>query len=174
MRTQHSGSDVFKGMVVGAVAGIMASFAMTRFHVAVSGPGLTGSEEPQSMKPVGGGDDAAMKAADVAVQATTGEPLTRREKREIGGPAAHYAFGALAGAVYGLMRELTPNARCRNGGVFGSMMWVGADQLLLPLVGLSPWPLSAYPASTNFQHLMSHLVYGEATEKAYDALRRVV
>lgn len=158
----------------GALAGIAASFVMTRYHVALSGRGLSGAEEPQSMKPVEGRDDAAMKSADLVSQATTGEPLTREEKKEVGGPLAHYAFGATVGAIYGAMAELTPQSPLLRGDRFGSAVWAGADQLTLPLVGLSPWPLKAYPASTNFQHWTSHLVYGMTTMLTYRLLRRAI
>lgn len=144
---------------------------MTRFHVALSGRGLTGAEEPQSNKPVNAEDDAAMKTADLVAQSTTGRQLSPREKKEVGGPAAHYAFGAAAGALFGAIQELAPRSVFARGGPFGAAVWVGADQIALPLAGLSPWPLKAYPASTNIQHLMSHLVYGWATAEAFNAMR---
>jgi uncharacterized membrane protein YagU involved in acid resistance len=174
MNTHASKTDLCKAMFAGAVAGIVASAAMTRFHVALSGRGLTGSEEPQSMKPVGGGDDVAMRVADLTAEATTGGRLTREEKTEVGGPLAHYAFGAGVGAIYGLMCELTPDAPCTRGAIFGPSVWAGADQLALPLVGLTPWPLKAYPPATNLQHLASHVVYGIATAQAYAAIRRAL
>jgi uncharacterized membrane protein YagU involved in acid resistance len=164
-------------MLAGTLAGLAASFVMTRFHVALNGRGITGSEEPQSNKPVEGRDDAAMKSADVAAQAATGRALTRYEKTEIGGPAAHYVLGAAAGAVYGAVRELnreSPESPLANGGRFGTSLWVIADQLGLPLSGLSPWPLTAYPATTNLQHLVSHLVYGWTTALTYPVLRRAM
>lgn len=158
-------------MLAGAVAGLIGSFAMTRFHVALSGRGLTGAEEPQSNKPVDGQDDAAMKTADVVAQSTAGRPLSQTEKKEVGGPAAHYAFGAAAGAVYGALRELFPRSSFARGGPYGAAVWVAADQLALPLIGLSPWPLKTYPPSTNLQHLMSHLVFGWSTAEAYRVIR---
>jgi uncharacterized membrane protein YagU involved in acid resistance len=169
---ETSASDLYKGIVAGTLAGLAASFVMTRFHVALSGRGITGAEEPQSKKPVEGQDDAAMKSADVVAQTTTGRALTRHEKTEIGGPAAHYAFGAAAGAVYGAIREMNPDSPLAHGGRFGTAVWVVADQLGLPLAGLSPWPLHAYPATTNLQHLTSHLVYGWTTALTYSVLRR--
>src|SRR5687768_6909683 len=95
--------NVWKGAVAGAAAGLVASWIMTRFHVALSGRGVTGSETPQSNKPVEGGDDAAMKAADEAARLALDRSLSRREKTEVGGPAAHYVFGAAAGAMYGML-----------------------------------------------------------------------
>jgi hypothetical protein len=165
-------STVWKGAVAGIAAGLIGSWAMTRFQVAVSGRGLTGSENPQSNKPVDGRDDATMKAADLTAQATIGRPLKRWEKTEIGGPAAHYAFGAAAGALYGITREAAPGSSLSRGGPFGAALWIAADQVGLPMTGLSPQPLSAFPLSTNLQHLVAHLVYGITTSLSYAAIRK--
>ena len=162
---------VWKGAVAGAVAGLAASWVMTRFQVALSGRGLSGSENPQSNKPVEGRDDAAMKAANEASKVALDRELTREEKTEVGGPLAHYALGVTAGAFYGAMRE---TAHAPGGAAFGAELWVVADQLGLPLVGLSPWPLKAYPASTNAQHLAAHLVYGLTTAIVYRTVRRAL
>lgn len=162
---------VWKGAVAGAVAGIAASWVMTRFHVTLSGRGLTGSEEPQSNKPVEGRDDAAMKVANETAKVVLDRNLTRAEKTEVGGPLAHYAFGAAAGAFYGVLRE---TQHAPGGAAFGAELWVVADQLGLPMAGLSPWPLEAYPASTNAQHFAAHLVYGLTTGLVYSAVRRTL
>jgi uncharacterized membrane protein YagU involved in acid resistance len=161
-------------MLAGAVAGLIGSFAMTRFHVALSGRGLTDAEEPQSNKPVDGRDDAAMKTADLVAQSTAGRPLSPTAKKEVGGPAAHYAFGLAAGALFGALRELMPCSSIARGGPYGAAVWVAADQLALPLAGLSPWPLKAYPPSVNLQHLTAHLVYGWATAATYSSFRRAL
>ncbi len=161
-------------MVFGAVAGLVASYAMTRFHVALSGRGLTDAEEPQSKKPVDAeGDDATMEVAERVSESATGSELTQTEKKEVGGPAVHYAFGIGSGIFYGAIRELWPNSTLASGGPFGAVVWVAADQLALPLSGLGPWPLKAYPAATNLQHLVSHLVYGLTAETVYGALEAV-
>jgi len=174
--------EVWKGALAGAVAGLAASWVMTRFHVSLSGRGLTGSENPQSNKPVApstrswpspasSSDDAAMKAADEAAQVALGRSLTREEKTEVGGPLAHYAFGASAGAFYGMLRE---TQHAPGGAAFGAELWVIADQFGLPMVGLSPWPLKAYPAATNAQHLAAHVVYGLSTAAVYALVRRAL
>lgn len=56
----------------------------------------------------------------------------------------------------------------------GAELWAVADQLGLPMVGLSPWPLKAYPASTNAQHLAAHVVYGLSTAGVYSLVRRAL
>lgn len=134
---RHEEPRVWKGALAGAVAGIAASWVMTRFQVL--------------SKPVEGRDDAAMKAANETSKVV--------------------ALGATAGAFYGMWRE-THGAP--GGAAFGAELWVVADQLGLPMVGLSPWPLQAYPASTNVQHFAAHLVYGVTTAVAYSVVRRAL
>ena len=162
---------VWKGAVAGAVAGLAASWVMTRFQVAMSGRGISGSENPQSNKPVEGRDDAAMKTANEAAKVVLDRELTREEKTEVGGPLAHYALGVTAGAFYGMLRE---TQHAPGGAAFGAELWVVADQLGLPMAGLSPWPLQAYPASTNAQHFVAHLVYGLTTGVVYSVVRRAI
>src|SRR5215210_4315291 len=161
--------NMWKAAVAGAAAGLVASWIMTRFHVALSGGGVTGSENPQSNKPVEGRDDAAMKAANEAAKIGLDRPLSRTEKTEVGGPAAHYVFGAAAGAMYGMLRE---SEHAPGGAAFGAELWAIADQFGLPMAGLSPWPLTAYPAATNAQHFAAHVVYGLSTSLVYNAVRR--
>ena len=163
--------NMWKAACAGAMAGLAASWVMTRFQVAVSGRGRSNSENPQSNKPVEGQDDAAMKLANETAKVVIGRELTREEKTEIGGPAAHYAFGAAAGAFYGMLRE---TEHAPGGTAFGAELWVLADQLGLPMVGLSPQPLKAFPLSTNMQHLAAHLVYGVSTALAYSVVRRMM
>jgi uncharacterized membrane protein YagU involved in acid resistance len=170
-RSSNEEPNVWKGALAGAVAGLAASWVMTRFQVSLSGRGLTGSENPQSNKPVEGRDDAAMKAADEVTRATTGQALSREEKTEVGGPLAHYAFGVTAGAFYGMLRE---THHAPGGAVFGAELWAIADQVGLPMAGLSPWPLEAYSASTNAQHLAAHIVYGLSTAGVYSLVRRAI
>jgi putative membrane protein len=169
--TRTSAADICKGMTAGAVAGLAAAFVMTRFHQALSGGGVTGAQEPQSDKPVEGTDDAPMKAADQVAQMVAGRHLTHREKTQMGGPAMHYAFGAVAGALYGAMREVKPGSPFASGGPYGAAVWIAADQLGLPVTGLSPWPLRSYPAATNARHFASHLVYGWTVANTYRVVR---
>ena len=167
----HGETKVWKGAVAGAVAGLAASWVMTRFQVALSGRGLSGSENPQSNKPVEGRDDAAMKTSNEVAKVALDRELTGEEKTEAGGPLAHYALGVTAGAFYGVMQE---TQHAPGGAAFGAELWVVADQLGLPMAGLSPWPLKTYPASTNAQHFAAHLVYGLTTAVVYRALRRAL
>jgi putative membrane protein len=176
--------QVWKGALAGAIAGLAASWVMTRFQVTLSGRGETDSENPQSNKPVEPSaegshaatrapakDDVAMKTANEASKLMLGRELTRREKTEVGGPLAHYLFGISAGAIYGMLKE---TEHAPGGAAFGAELWAVADQIGLPMAGLSPWPLAAYPPMTNAQHFMAHVVYGLSTAGVYTVVRRAL
>lgn len=113
-------------------------------------------------------DDATVKAASAISQATLHRQLTPDEKR-IAGPAIHYAFGSMVGALYGAVAEVAPVTAKGWGMPFGTAVWVGADEIGVPAAGLSKSP-DEVPATTHASALAAHLVYGATA----DAIRRVV
>lgn len=164
---------MWKGIVAGALAGAAGGAAMQVFHASLSGRGRTGAYEPQSKKPVAPGEDATMRAAELAARTVGAERLEHAE-RQAAGPWMHYAFSVVCGASYGALREITPQAGLARGGRFGVAVWVGADQLALPLMRLSPWPLSAYSVGTNAQLLLAHVVFGIVTDLTWRTARRAL
>jgi putative membrane protein len=116
----------------------------------------------------GDGEDATMKTADRISSTFTGHHLTKAEKKKAG-PLVYYAFGTFTGAVYGAAVEVNPSSHALVGMPFGAILFAGADELALPLLGLSDKP-TKYPLSTHVYGLASHAVYGVTTE----AVRRIV
>ncbi|BCS31849.1 hypothetical protein TBR22_A10520 [Luteitalea sp. TBR-22] len=157
--------------LTGALGGIVGAWVMTRFHVALYGRGVTGTREPQSHRPVDGGrHDPATKAADEVVTALTSAPLDEREKRAAG-PIVHYAFGASAGALYGVLAHRWPTVAGGWGVPYGLAVWLVADETALPLLGLADGP-RAYPWTTHAEMLAAHAVFGSATHVAMTALQQ--
>jgi putative membrane protein len=156
---------VAAAIVAGTIGGLVASWAMTRFHVALYGGGVTGVEEPQSHRPVDGGlNDPATKLADEIAIAVTDVPLTYDEKR-VAGPLVHYAFGAGMGATYGLLSRTWPEVQRGSGVPFGIGVWAVADEIALPLLGLAHGP-RAYPFAIHAEMLAAHVVFGYTTHVA--------
>jgi uncharacterized membrane protein YagU involved in acid resistance len=60
-----------------------------------------------------------------------------------------------------------------SGAPFGAAVWLLADDITLPAVGLAKWP-TQYPVSTHVYALASHLVYGLVTETVRRAVRRAL
>ena len=169
--------SLLRGVLAGAAGGLAAAWIMNEFMTGL-GPAVqqavasdeekresqTHSNE-QSQEPR---EDATMKAADAVTHAATGEHLTR-EQKEKGGPVVHYAFGALAGGIYGGLAEYSPAARSGFGTSFGGVLFSAADFLAVPAFGLGPWP-SDQPASAQATPFAAHIVYGVTTE----LVRRIV
>ena len=114
-------------------------------------------------------DNAAVRVARLVSEDVFGHRLAEREK-EAAGAVAHYAMGATSGAIYGAAAELLPPATVGAGLPFGAAVWMVADELVVPALGLSK-PPAAYPLSTHVYALASHLVYGLTTEAARRAVR---
>jgi putative membrane protein len=169
---ETSEANIFKGLLAGAVGGLVASWTMNEFQKVWSAAEkqIAGGKQGQQggQKNSEDAEDATMKTADRISEALRGRHLTKAEKKKVG-PVVHYAFGALMGAVYGASVEVNPAANALAGIPFGAILFAGADEVALPALGLSDKP-AAYPLSTHLYGLVSHAVYGVTTE----TVRRIV
>ncbi len=150
---------VVEGAMLGAAAGLAASWVMSEFHGAwkASSGEVEDGEEPNTVK-----------AADAVAEATVGEPVPNRY-REPTGTAVHYAFGAFLGAIYGAAVELRPATKAGLGTAYGAAVSLVADEMAMPALGFSP-PAPDVPASTHLRGFVSHLVFGVSLE----AVRRLL
>jgi putative membrane protein len=160
--------NLFKGLVVGAVAGVAASWVMERFQEQWLLREGDAGETPGNMGALGT-EPATMKAADALAQTLTGSPVPE-QRRELAGEAMHYATGAGVGAVYGLLAEILPGSKLALGTGFGVAVALGLDEGLVPALGLSKPPAEVRP-SQHAYNLASHVVYGLALEGARRILR---
>jgi uncharacterized membrane protein YagU involved in acid resistance len=171
----------WRGVIAGALGGLVASWAMEQFQSRFSQATDDGADEVQrrsghearwsarSQDQLSGQPEPATAAAGNAAAITAvGRPLTVGEENAVG-PFMHYAFGAVVGALYGAIAESRPGVTRLAGIPFGMGVWATADEVGVPAAGLSssPWerPLRAHTYS-----VMSHAVYGLTTE----AVRRLV
>jgi len=107
-------------------------------------------------------EDSTMKVADTVAWLVTGQHLTKQGKQK-GGPIVHYAFGALMGALYGALAELPETSTSGAGTAFGTGLFIAADEIMVPALGLSK-PPTQQPVSDQLTHYAAHLVYGTTTE----------
>jgi hypothetical protein len=189
--TRHNGDSPLKGMVAGAAGGLVASWVMNQFQ-ALWSRAMRGIERPHGAQSLQQGspqhgvarelqerggdredDDATIRAAVVISERLFGLELAEREKREIAGAVLHYTFGATTGGLYGAIAELTPASTAGAGLPFGAAVWLVADEILAPALGLSK-PAKDYPLSTHAYALASHLVYGMTTEMVRRKVRRAL
>jgi uncharacterized membrane protein YagU involved in acid resistance len=114
-------------------------------------------------------EPASMQVASLASERMTGAPLSERGK-EVGGSLVHYIFGAAVGALYGAAAEYRPDTAALAGLPLGTGLWVLADEVGLPLVGLARNP-TEYPASRHLAAFASHLIFGMTAEAVRRQLR---
>jgi putative membrane protein len=185
MRDYNENVNVWKGLVAGLAGGLVASWTMNQFQSAWTriAEGSEKSHGAQSMQPSEGSkgneaqdtneqDDATVKTAEVIAEGVFGRELKESEK-ESAGAAVHYAFGTATGGLYGALAEISPQVTTAAGLPFGAAFWLLADEVTVPLLGLSKGP-TEYPVSTHVYALASHLVYGVTAELSRRALRQVL
>jgi uncharacterized membrane protein YagU involved in acid resistance len=148
------------GLLAGVAAGLVASAAMAAFQNQASK--LIPKEDQSD------GDPATVKAADVVVEATTGDKVPE-PYREASGQAVHYIVGGVLGGIYGLITEYRPEAASGFGGAYGVVTSALLDEGAVPALGLGSGP-SETPASIHAYGAASHLVYGVVLE----GVRRII
>jgi hypothetical protein len=182
--------NVWKGLGAGVVAGLAAAWAMNQFQAAWSrrAAGEERSHGAQSLQqgtPQHGvgrelqsegkdheQDDAAGRLANAISVATLDRELSGHEK-ETAGAAFHYAMGATSGALYGAIAEILPQVKAGAGLPFGAIVWLVADEGIVPAVGLSK-SAEEYPLSIHAYAFTSHLVFGLTAELVRRAVRNVL
>jgi hypothetical protein len=185
--------NLLKGLAAGLIGGLVAAAAMNQFQklvgkfIAKEGgeERSHGAQSLQQGSPEHGigrelrergkddpDDDAAERLANAVSVALFDRELSKEEKK-IGGTAFHYGYGISMGAVYGAAAEVLPQSALAGGLPYGALIWLGADEAVVPLLGLSKKP-SEYPLSIHAYALASHLVYGLALEGTRRAIRSVL
>jgi putative membrane protein len=163
--------NVWKGLAAGIAGGLLASLVMNQFQALLKK--ATQKEDDSGEKQQeGGGEDATVKAATAISEGLFHHELNREEKK-VAGPAVHYVMGATMGALYGALAELDTRVAMGAGVPFGTAVWLAADEVAVPALGLAPPPTEA-PASTHAYALASHAVYGLTTDLVRRALRQVM
>ena len=152
--------DVVRGMLAGMIGGLVGSCVMMAYMEAVS-KAVNGDQPPK-------GDNVTAKVADLAARKMIGHEPSEQAK-QAGGALVHYGFGTIVGAVYGAAVEYLPIANSGFGTLYGTTLFVVADEFSLPQLKLAHWP-GDESALDQFGHWGAHVAYGIATE----AVRRAV
>lgn len=144
--------------VRGLMSGLFASWVMQKAQTAI---GKLGSEKTKAKEKAASSDEPATHQAAQALVRPAGIALSERQKAK-GGTVVHYAYGAGWGAVYGLVGPRVPFPRLLSGLLFGGLLWLVSDEVLVPLFGFSRSPRQ-FPASVHLKALAIHLVFGATT-----------
>jgi len=182
--------SVGKGLAAGAAGGLVASLVMNQFQ-ALWGRLIEGSERSHGAQSLQQGspdhgvgrelkergndeeqDDAAMRLANLISKKVVDRQLTTKEKHTAG-TLVHYVFGVTTGACYGVAAESFPTLTAGVGLPFGTLVWLTADEGVVPAAGLSK-SSREYPLRIHAYALASHFVYGLTTELVRRAVRRAL
>lgn len=193
-RNGREGSNYWKAGVLGAVSGLAGvaamDFVMARTSKLVEKLDANGNSsapsagrarpwedlDDHSMSAVGrqyrDGESATAATGRILMEAATGgEPRTKETARLLS-TAVHWAYGTEMGAVYGLARARPRGTGAAAGLTWGAALWLGGDEVAVPLLGLSKSP-HAVPLKTHALALGAHLGYGLAVGVTYRALQRL-
>ncbi len=189
-RSGHGEGEVLKGLAAGVVGGLVASVVMNQFQ-SLLGKHMVdiekshGAQSLQQGSPNHGAgrmlqkrgsdeaqDDAAERLANTISVGVFDHELTKSGK-DTAGTALHYAYGISMGGLYGAAAEIAPVVTVGAGLTYGALIWVSADEGIVPALGLSK-SATEYPLSVHAYALASHLVYGLTTEIVRGAVRRAL
>lgn len=178
MSQTSSNPHIVRGLLAGIAGGLVASWVMNEF---IAGPGKELSKAvntPQENRKAAQQNseeqqDATMKAADAITETVTGGRHLTWEQQKEGGPIVHYAFGALAGGVYGALAEYSNLFSSGFGTGFGSVLFAVADMFAVPAFHLGK-SVDETPVHTLATPYAAHLVYGASTELVRRAVRQIL
>jgi uncharacterized membrane protein YagU involved in acid resistance len=170
--------------VLGVAIGLMGGWMMNAFTRVISNatngheatgvaPGVKrigrGMQPPQAE--VDAENDAAVRVGTLAYRVATGHRPPHAVALRLGS-AAHYGFSAALGVCYLFLVSRIP-ALARGGGVlYGSLVWLCADEGLMPAFGLSRGPREL-SAGMHLYSLVGHWVYGATLESTRQLTRRL-
>ena len=146
------GPSLWRGAVAGLLGGLAGS-AAKMLGEAVFPPRIQGQTPP----PV------------VLAEKVAGHPL-RKGERKAAMQGIHWAFGPLAGAVYGALVEYEPQLTAKNGIAFGLGLNAMTHEKALPMLGLAA-PADEQSAQERWSEVATHALYGVVTESVRRLLR---
>ena len=172
---------IIKGLAAGLAGGLAATFVMTQFQYAVTQISRSLEKEKGNEKSKSDSnskeendqsENATVKMAEKISENVFDHKLQKSEK-ELAGNALHYTFGTTMGGLYGMAAEIAPISKTGNGILFGTLLFLGADEIAVPAAGLSGPPAET-PVSTHAYGLVSHLVYGLTADFVRRSVRRIL
>jgi putative membrane protein len=143
-----------KDLAAGAVAGVVASAAMSAATALAGRFGLVPEAPPQVVV-----DRTLVTASDEA-----------QEHRKSLARGSHLAFGAGTGMLYALTSDRVPGPPAVKGAVFGLSVWTTSYGTVLPAMGLVPPPSLDMPSRIATM-VGVHAIFGATLGAVFARLR---
>lgn len=172
----HCDHRFLKGAIAGMIGGFVASWAMNKFQSGVSTAAKAwekSAHRPEESESQASGDSAATVVLAQRISLSVLRRTLTHDELKIAEPLVHYGFGTLAGGLYGLLAEVTPLARKGAGCAYGTAVWLGGDEIAVPMLELSKGP-DKYPLSSHAEALASHWAYGLTLEGVRRGVRAML
>ena len=135
--------------VGGAIAGVAATVAMSAAMLAARRAGLTRTLPPE-------------RIAEAAIEETADRPA-RLEERALVASVAHLGFGAVAGAMFGVIRHAAgirgPGASVAGALLFATLVYISSYQGWVPALRIMP-PASRDDDGRVGTMVVAHWIYG--------------
>jgi uncharacterized membrane protein YagU involved in acid resistance len=169
-------AEIWKGVAAGMAAGLLGTLAMSGFMGVWNKSGELVKEKfderpRRQQKEQRGEEEPSTEKVAADISRNVFQKQLDHDTRKAMGNAVHYGFGAAVGALYGALSELYPTLRLGHGTLYGSAVWLGADEVALPALGYAA-PAQERPANEHMYGAAAHAVYGAVTETVRDVLRR--
>ncbi|MGI8958294.1 MAG: hypothetical protein ACR2IV_00730 [Bryobacteraceae bacterium] len=169
---RHYAPSLWKGLAAGLLGGLAGSWTMNASQSLMSEirkrSKSQDSEHDSSQQQQSSSEEPATVKAARAVSEHLFHHELRDDQKSFAGNVAHYTMGAASGAVYSAVTVALPAAPLARGLVFGTALWLIADEAIVPVFGFSKAPIE-YPASRHGYAWASHLIFGVTA----DAVRRL-
>lgn len=154
--------DLLEATALGLAGGLAATWIMTQLQNLLSAKSdekdneqeARHSQEHEQEKP----ESPTVLVADQLSRLVRGRRVSDAH-RQTAGQIVHYGYGTLMGGVYGLITGMMPELARGRGLAWGTVLWLGGDEVAVPLLKLSP-PPQEHPVSVHASALGAHLVYG--------------
>lgn len=176
-----------KGLLAGLCAGLTATLVMDQFQAALAASKkeierrrkLADGESPWEIAHEQTADAQKQEASEGSTEVVARKIAEAvgytipKEQRKAAGQAVHYTFGTLMGVGYSVASEYVPAVTAGCGSGFGSALFLGADEVVVPALQLTG-PPKKMPLSAHAEYWAAHLVYGTALELTRRLVRRLL
>ena len=168
-------AELWKGVAAGMAAGLVGTLAMTGFMGLWSKTGELIKDKPEDLsarqqKEQRGEEEPSTEKVASDISQTVFQKKLDRDTKKAAGTVIHYGFGTAVGALYGVLSELYPAISAGQGTLYGTAVWLGADELALPALGYTPG-MHERPVNEHIYGAAAHALYGVVTETVRDVLR---
>jgi uncharacterized membrane protein YagU involved in acid resistance len=168
-RNRNDAGSILMNAVLGLVAGAAATFVMDK----VSGY-LYELEDEKTRKfeeNLRGNEYPPEVMAEKIAEAVAGVELNKGRKEKYGN-VVHWGYGIMWGGLYGALRGRAPLVDTANGLGFGTGLWLIGDEMMMPLMKLSP-PSSKFPWQNHARAFGNHMAYGVTLGLTHNLLCKI-